>query len=125
MKNKFIKSPAELQKHVDYIIELSDIIDYAESQIKREEENHLNVDLILSEPLSVLKRRKEHRAQNHNNHTPHHPKPYVNAEHRAYATIDMPRRERLIVHGEIHEGKKVTFIDIIYSLFKPRTRIYR
>lgn len=119
MKNKMIKSPAELQKHVDYIIQLSDIIDYSENRAKKEEENHLDVDLILSEPLHVPKKHKTH-AEQHRVHKAKHVEHIEMEQYPVMSHLAMPRRERLIVHGEFYENrKKPAVIDIIFMLFKP------
>ncbi len=115
MKNKLIKSGAELQKHVDYIIELSDIIDHSENRAKKEESCHLNVDVILAEPLYVSKRHKEKRL------------PHVHSVHPKKEVVDefsikpfIPKREKLIVHGEVSLRKnKIAVVDVIYSLLKP------
>lgn len=114
MNNKFIKSPAELQKHVDYIIELSDITDYSEKGIAREEV-HLNVDLVLSEPLSILKRNKMIREQNSKHLTPNVGELGTHY-HRNSPT--MPKREYLIAHADHQKNNPVTLMEVLFSLFK-------
>jgi len=115
MKNRPIKNIDEVQRDIDYIIKISGIVHTAGNSHIKHEETHIDVDVVLAEPLSVINKRqsKIERDLREIRQT------VINKEQEIMAMVPcMPRREKLIVHEHIHEKRKKPLVRGLTSLFR-------
>ncbi len=135
-KDKQIKNAAELQIVVDHILKVSRIMDNSEYTLY-EEENYLDVDLVLSTPLSAMQKHKKSALSHamptpshiHNTHSSHATHTHVPtqthtphnhstvAHKHAVHSASKPKREKLIMHMTPHKEPNPIISNIIDFLF--------
>ncbi len=103
MTNKRFNNIEEVQSHIDQIIKISNVVENSPDHRVIHEETHINVDVILAEPISPVQKRKIERDLREIRDTVIRKE----AEILALVTPGMPRREKLIVHGHGHEKRSL------------------
>ncbi len=112
MTNKRFHTVEQVQSHIDQIIKLSNIVENSPNGVAIHEETHINVDVILDEQISPIRKRKIERELREIRETVIRKE----AEVLAMMTPEMPKREKLIVHEHIDEKK--AFKKNLSSLFR-------
>jgi hypothetical protein len=123
MTNKRFTHVAQAQREVDYIIKMSNVLETVSSDGRIHEETHLNVDVVLAEPISVSKKREQRvekdlmAIKNTLKNIQRHNFTQKEEEMTALVKPSMPQRERLIVHEHIDKKARPQFKRNFSSLF--------